>query len=142
MVFSRLISAIVLAAVPASAPSPLPVPYPVIVNGKPLANAIMVNGALAISIEDLAKATGADVATEGGSRVSLRFRPGRQKPGTIRLTRDFTASTETSGGRRFIRLSDIAKAFGGSLAIFHNLAPGAPIILNFPPNPTAALQSQ
>jgi len=144
MVFLRLISAIILAAVTASTPSPpspLPIPYPVIVNGKPLASATMVNGALAISLDDFAKAVGADVAIQG-NRVVFRYRPGRQKPGTIKITKDFTASPEMAGGRRFIRLSDIATAFGGSLAIFGRLAPGAPINLTFPPNPNAPLQSQ
>jgi hypothetical protein len=141
MVFSHLISAIALAAVSASAPSPPPIPYPIIVNGKPLANAMMINGALAISLDDFAKAVGADVTLQG-NRVLLRFRPGRQKPGTIKITRDFTVTPEMSAGRRFIRLSEIATAFGGSLAIQGNLAPGAPINLNFPPNPNAALQAQ
>jgi hypothetical protein len=141
MVFSRSILSLVIAAVAASAPNPVPVPYPVIVNGRPLANATMVNGALAISLDDFARAVGADVVTEG-ARVALRFRPGRQKPGRITITRNFTVAPEVFGGRRYVRLSDIATAFGGSLAIQGNLAPGAPINLTFAPNPNAALQTQ
>lgn len=132
-----IISAI---AIVASAPSPVPIPYPVIVNGKPLANAIMINGALAISIEDFAKAVGAEVTVQG-NRLVLHYRPGRQKPGTIKITKDINATKETFGGRNFIRLSDIAAGFGGSLVIPGNLAPGAPIILTFAPNPNAALQT-
>src|SRR5579884_1510662 len=137
MVFSRSILSLVVAAVVASGPSPVPVPYPVIVNGKPLANATMVNGALAVSLDDFAKAVGADVLLQG-NRVALRLRPGRRTPGKITIAHDFTVTPEMLGGRRYIRLSDIATAFGGSLAIQGNLAPGAPINLTFAPNPAAA----
>lgn len=50
-----LFSAVVLLA---AAPSPVPVPYPLFINGKPVGSAVMINGVLAISLDDFAKAVG------------------------------------------------------------------------------------
>jgi len=118
---------VLFAAVTPAPPSPLPMPYPILVNGQRFANATMINGVLVFRVDELANS---QLAVESHGAI-VRFRPGRQKPGKIRIIRDVSARAVRQNGFAYVPLSDVVKALGGTLTINPaTLHPGQPIVLN------------
>ena len=144
-------------------------PNPVLINGKPFANALTINGVIAFSVEDFAKALGGTIANLQQAGLSLQGKklstlpPEQQrssapnaiaardaasgmptgkrmhKPFVITKSTDVSTAVFTHQGKSYVPLADVAKAFGGTFTAPANLAPGAPINLNFGANPGAAI---
>ena len=131
--------------------------YPVMINGTKFANAVNIDGVIAISVEDLAKALGGPGATLSQAGLKLRGNTlsvenpttvgatGGAGAGKIRFnefvikkTSDVSSAVFRKAGKAFVPLVDVARAFGG---IFNpaNVHPGDTIALNFTNNPDAAL---
>ena len=137
-------------------------PNPLFINGKSFGNAVRINGVLAISVEDFAKAiSGTPNLQQAGLKVqgnTLKLVPAVQSaasprdpasglPTGKRMHKPFVITKELDKatpllyqhGKAYVAVADIAKAFGGVFAPPQNLTPGAPINLNFPPSPNAVL---
>ena len=144
--------------------------HAVFVNGKPVGNAVTVNGVLAISLDDFAKAVGGTTnlqqagLTLNGNRLSTLPRhlqasnsadtftlasprdvatgqaSGKRQHGAIAIIKEWGAASPllTLNGKQFLSLSELARGFGGTFTAPARLANGAPINLNFAPNPNAA----
>ena len=150
--------------------------HPIFVNGKPFANAVVIQGGtLAIPLQDFAKAVGAAVTLEPtltltGSTLSVResaseakkykiVQPGTEmkpqtgkvkiNPGQIFLVQHSGVISTPSanskgiiiqGGKAFIPLDDVRRAFGdGSVRSYANLKPGEAIRLNFTRSPNSII---
>ena len=146
-------------------------PNPVMINGHPFANALTINGVIAISVEDLARAISGNInLQQSGLQLSgnrLMLVPAVQKsaaPNTIGGTlgnagghssgkvavhdisitkrADVSSAVFMHQGKAYVPLSDVAKAFGGTFSLNGGtLRPGQTISLNFARNANAALVS-
>jgi len=144
------------------APTAVERSHPLFINGHSFGNAVEINGVLAISVQDLAQAIGGTTnIQEAGLRIqsnTLNFLPAVQttardaasglptgkrmhKPFVITKELDKSAPLILSNGKQFIAVSEVARMFGGTLGVQGNLAPGAPVNLNFAPSPMAALRA-
>jgi hypothetical protein len=121
-------------------------PNPVTINGRQFANAVTINGVIAISVEDLAKAFDATFKQQGTTLsasprdAASGMATGKRQHKWLTITKESNISTNviTKGGKAFIPLADVVKAFGGVSTIQGNLKPGESISLNFAPNANAA----
>ena len=143
--------------------------HPVFINGNLIGNALTINGVLAISVEDFAKAIGGTANLQQAgltlSQNRLSSRPmleasssantiggvasprdvatgqasGKRQHRPITIVKEWGASTLTLNGKQFLTLSVLATGFGGTFTAPRTLTNGAPIYLNFGPNPNAAL---
>jgi hypothetical protein len=130
-------------------------PNPVMINGRPFANAITINGVLAISVEDLAMAVGGtrDPRQAGFQLVgtTLTTSPrdpasglptGKRmhKPFVITKQADVSSAILMKNGKAYVPLADVVRAFGGAFVLNpRTVRPGDPISLNFAVNANAAL---
>ena len=115
-------------------------PHPVLLNGKPFANAITVNGVLAIPVQEFAKAVGVNVSLEPhlqlrGSTLSAKV--WKTAPGSAQASDTFAKIGDIKGesldsnrladiqrpgvisnkvmmhkGKAYLPLADVARAFG------------------------------
>lgn len=140
--------------------------HQVFVNGKLIGTAVTINGVLALPLEDLARATGNTMTLEPafevqGQQVNVRTVPGRLKWQDITLKRGVTADSKQpaapgafvgihkdgvlttnllrNGGKLYIPIADVARAFGGTFTAAANMRSGDAIRLNFSSNPNAIL---
>ena len=131
-------------------------PNPVLVNGKPFANAVNINGVIAISVADFAKAVSGIANLEqagfkllGNTLVTSPRDPGSGLPTGKRMHKPFVITKEANvstnvlwkNGKAFVPLADVAKAFGG---VFNqpSLRAGQTISLNFTVNGNSILEAQ
>jgi len=133
--------------------------YPVVINGKPFANAVMINGVLAISVADLANTFGVQFQVQGnklstpghleasatpntiGGRDAASGLPtGKRmhKPFVITKTIDVSTAVITKNGKTFVPFADVVTAFGGGVFKPGTLRPGQTLTFNFAPNANAA----
>jgi hypothetical protein len=121
-------------------------PHPVLINGKPFANAVMINGVLAISAEDLVKVFGADFRQQGTTLSTSPRDPASglptgkrmHKPFVITKQIDVSTAVIMKDGKSFVPFADVVTAFGGGVWKTAPLRSGQPINLNFAPNAKAA----
>src|SRR5712691_164843 len=141
--------------------------HPVLINGKPFANALTINGVLAISAEDFAKAFGgtanlqqAGFRLQGTTLSTLGHVEASAAPNTIgrdaasgmstgkRMHKPFVITKQSDvssailmkNGKAYVPLADVAKAFGGTFTINQGtLKPGESISLNFAVNGNGVL---
>ena len=138
--------------------------HQVFVNNKFFANAVLIRGRLAISVEDFTKAVGggpANVKVQGNklsigpavqpssSAISLFNTAHGSGGGAGKVrTQDIHIVKQTDSasplvirdGKQFIWFDDVAKFFGVTTSINGGtLAPGAPVNLHVAPNPGAAI---
>ena len=119
--------------------------FPVLINGKPFANAFMINGVLAISVEDLTKVFGAGFRQQGTTLSASPRDPGSglptgkrmHKPFVITKTMDVSTALIAKDGKFFVPFADVVTAFGGGVFKTSPLRSGQPISLNFAPNANA-----
>jgi hypothetical protein len=124
-------------------------PNPVLINGKPFANAYNINGVIAISVADFTKAVGGTTKLQGNTLVTSPRDPASGLPTGKRMHKPFVITKEANvstnvlwkGGKAFVSLADVAKAFGG---VFNQppLRAGQPISLNFTVNANSILEAQ
>ena len=121
-------------------------PHPVLLNGKPFANAFMINGVLAISVADLQNAFGAAFKQQGTTLSASPRDPASGLPTGKRMHKPFVITKEanistnvlTKDGKFFVPFADVVTAFGGGVFKTGPLRSGQPINLNFAPNANAA----
>ncbi len=136
---------------------------PVYINNQKFAVAVTVNGILAVSVDDFAKALGGTTnLQEAGLRMQgtqlwliaptpqttaardlqsgLPTGKRMHKPFIIRKNYDVCPSVIGYQGKVYVPVANIAQAFGGTLQVNRNtLHANEPIVLSFPPNPNAAI---
>jgi len=105
---------------------------PVLLNGKPFANAVKINGNLFVSVQDFAKGAGAItleptfklrgnrlLAVAAADTKSDRTGKGKEKwlPNAlfgVRKAGEISSHVVMSNGKAFIPLADVARAFGAT----------------------------
>jgi len=119
---------------------------PVFINGKLFGTAALVNGTWAIPVEDIQKNVEGRFAVSGNFlRIARDPQSGlptgkrMHKPFVITKELDKASPIIVSSGKQFIALSDVARLFGGTLAVQSKLPAGTPINLSFPRLPNAAI---
>lgn len=152
----RLLSFCAIAFMLVAAPIYMNQPaHALFINGKPVGNAVSINGVLAISLDDFAKAVGGTTnlqqagLTVNGNRVSARdvatgLPTGKRMHKPIVITKEWSAATPLliSNGKQFLPLSELARGFGAAFTTPATLPNGAPINLHFAPNPNAAFATE
>jgi type VI secretion system (T6SS) effector Hcp len=141
--------------------------HQVFVNNKFFADGVLINGRLAIPVDQFTKAVGgaANVRIQGNKLTIIAPRLQASAPagssftptahgsgggggaGKVAVhdihivkTTDSASPLIVRDGTQFIWFDDVAKFFGATTAINGGtLAPGAPVNVNFAPNPNAAL---
>jgi len=126
-------------------------PNPVLLNGKPFANAIKINGVLAIPLQDFVKAAGGKLSVEPyfqlqGSTLTAKAASDifaklgdikgeskdQQRLFNIQKVGVISTNVLMKNGKAYLPLADVAKAFGNtSWQGPITLKPGDPINLNF-----------
>src|SRR6266540_3424156 len=158
-----------------AAPTAVEYSHQIFINGKPFAKATVVNGVLAIPLEDLAKAGGGTLTLEnaglklnggtlstfvGAHRVDVQGKDiGKHMPGVsgeqkavkytvkgesralfaVQRAGQISSHVFQAGGKNWVPLADVAKAFGSTFTAPANLQPGQAISLNFGPNANSIL---
>ncbi len=122
-------------------------PNPVLLNGKPLANAVKVNGILYIPVADLAKGAGGSPTLEPTLKLqgnTLTAAAHKHIAGVkyedvnvqfqVRKAGEISSHVIMKDGKAWVPLGDVAKAFGAIIINYDSVKPGEPIRLNLTVN--------